>query len=336
MNQALFRAALAREQKRAVRFEQSFGLVLVSLAGATRPELQWAQVLEALSASRRDADVIGWFEEGAVIGLIRSHVDLDPHQTGASLEATVRRDMERFLRAGVSPGWRFQSHVCSAHAEFPHEGLELAPALEPSRARAAASATWCTARRSGRSTLSAARRSSCCARRSCSIIAVLVKWTSKGPVFFRQERVGQHARPFRMLKFRTMRVDAGHEIHQQYVTQYIQGQAASNAASGGAPAVFKLVGDPRVTRLGSFLRRSSLDEVPQFWNVLKGEMSLVGPRPPLPYEVKCYKPWHLRRVLDAKPGITGLWQVTGRSRTTFDEMVRLDIRYARTARSGSI
>ena len=113
------------------------------------------------------------------------------------------------------------------------------------------------------------------------IIAVLVKWTSKGPVFFRQERVGQHARPFRMLKFRTMQVDAGHEIHQQYVTQYIQGQGASNAASGGAPAVFKLVGDPRVTKLGSFLRRSSLDEVPQFWNVLKGEMSLVGPRPPV-------------------------------------------------------
>jgi lipopolysaccharide/colanic/teichoic acid biosynthesis glycosyltransferase len=85
-----------------------------------------------------------------------------------------------------------------------------------------------------------------------------------------------------------------------------------------------------VTTVGAFLRRSSLDEIPQFWNVLRGDMSLVGPRPPLPYEVRCYKPWHRRRVFDAKPGITGLWQVTGRSRTTFDEMVRLDIRYART------
>ena len=93
--------------------------------------------------------------------------------------------------------------------------------------------------------------------------------------------------------------------------------------------MFKIVDDPRVTPLGHFLRRSSLDEFPQFWNVLTGEMSLVGPRPPLPYEVARYKRWHRRRLLEAKPGITGLWQVTGRSRTTFDEMVRLDLRYAR-------
>ena len=93
--------------------------------------------------------------------------------------------------------------------------------------------------------------------------------------------------------------------------------------------VFKIVNDPRVTPIGHFLRRSSLDELPQFWNVLKGDMSLVGPRPPLPYEVARYKSWHRRRVVEAKPGITGLWQVTGRSRTTFDDMVRLDLRYAR-------
>jgi lipopolysaccharide/colanic/teichoic acid biosynthesis glycosyltransferase len=154
-------------------------------------------------------------------------------------------------------------------------------------------------------------------------------------VFFRQERVGQHAKPFTMLKFRTMRVDAGHELHQQYVSQFIQsnGQAKPGDAKTGtesaAPPVFKIVNDPRVTPLGHFLRRSSLDELPQFWNVLIGEMSLVGPRPPLPYEVKVYKRWHRRRLFVAKPGITGLWQVTGRSRTTFDEMVRLDIRYAK-------
>jgi lipopolysaccharide/colanic/teichoic acid biosynthesis glycosyltransferase len=147
-------------------------------------------------------------------------------------------------------------------------------------------------------------------------------------VFYRQQRVGEHGRPFEMLKFRTMRVDAGHEIHQQYVSQYIQGQVSGGA--GTVAPVFKIVADPRVTRIGRFLRRSSLDELPQFWNVLMGEMSLVGPRPPLPYEVKIYKQWHWRRVLEAKPGITGLWQVTGRSRTTFDDMVRLDIRYARS------
>jgi len=92
---------------------------------------------------------------------------------------------------------------------------------------------------------------------------------------------------------------------------------------------FKIVNDERVTSIGRFLRRSSLDEFPQFWNVLKGDMSLVGPRPPIPYEVARYNRWHRRRVLEAKPGITGLWQVAGRSRTTFDEMVRMDLRYAK-------
>jgi lipopolysaccharide/colanic/teichoic acid biosynthesis glycosyltransferase len=94
--------------------------------------------------------------------------------------------------------------------------------------------------------------------------------------------------------------------------------------------VYKITDDPRVTRVGRFLRKTSLDELPQFWNVLKGEMSLVGPRPPIPYELESYRTWHKRRILEVKPGITGLWQIYGRSRTTFDEMVRLDLRYART------
>jgi lipopolysaccharide/colanic/teichoic acid biosynthesis glycosyltransferase len=130
-----------------------------------------------------------------------------------------------------------------------------------------------------------------------------------------------------MFKFRTMKVNADPRIHQEYVEKFIQ---SNQAATSGNGAVFKLQNDPRVTPVGNFLRRSSLDELPQFWNVLRGEMSLVGPRPPLPYEVARYKQWHRRRVLEAKPGITGLWQVTGRSRTTFDEMVRLDLRYARS------
>jgi lipopolysaccharide/colanic/teichoic acid biosynthesis glycosyltransferase len=133
-----------------------------------------------------------------------------------------------------------------------------------------------------------------------------------------------------MIKFRTMQVDADPRIHQQYVEKFIGSSAASGADKVDTNVVFKIVDDPRVTSIGHFLRKSSLDEFPQFWNVLKGDMSLVGPRPPLVYEVAKYKRWHRRRVLEAKPGITGLWQVTGRSRTTFDEMVRLDLRYARS------
>jgi lipopolysaccharide/colanic/teichoic acid biosynthesis glycosyltransferase len=158
-----------------------------------------------------------------------------------------------------------------------------------------------------------------------AVVCALVKVTSKGPVLFPQERIGTGGRPFTMMKFRTMHVNADPKIHQQYVENFIQ----SSDAPGSGEKVFKIVDDPRITPIGHFLRRSSLDELPQFWNVLKGDMSLVGPRPPLPYEVARYKNWHRRRVLEAKPGITGLWQVTGRSRTTFDEMVRLDLRYAK-------
>jgi lipopolysaccharide/colanic/teichoic acid biosynthesis glycosyltransferase len=159
------------------------------------------------------------------------------------------------------------------------------------------------------------------------LVAVLVKLTSPGPVFFRQTRVGQGGRHFTMLKFRTMRVDAGEALHHEFATQFIRSSA--DMCRDGC-AVFKITNDPRVTPVGRFLRESSLDELPQFWNVLRGDMSLVGPRPPLPYEVEHYRAWHWHRVLHAKPGLTGLWQVVGRSRTTFDEMVRLDLRYART------
>jgi lipopolysaccharide/colanic/teichoic acid biosynthesis glycosyltransferase len=160
------------------------------------------------------------------------------------------------------------------------------------------------------------------------LIAALVKLTSAGPVFFRQARIGLNARPFTMLKFRTMHVNSDQAVHQNYVTWFINSSDEMPEAS--RTTLFKIVDDPRVTAVGRMLRKTSFDELPQLWNVLRGDMSLVGPRPPLHYEVEQYEPWHRRRVLEVKPGITGLWQVSGRSRTTFDEMVRLDLRYAKT------
>jgi len=162
------------------------------------------------------------------------------------------------------------------------------------------------------------------------IIAALIKLTSPGPVIFRQVRLGFLGRPFTFLKFRTMRVNCDDSLHQAYVSELIKGEnECVNKGIAGRP-LYKLSDDPRVTRLGKFLRKSSLDELPQFFNVLKGDMSLVGPRPPIPYECERYKPWHCGRVLEVRPGITGLWQVGGRSSTTFDEMVRLDLTYVRT------
>jgi lipopolysaccharide/colanic/teichoic acid biosynthesis glycosyltransferase len=140
-------------------------------------------------------------------------------------------------------------------------------------------------------------------------------------------RIGQMMKPFKILKFRTMRIDADDSIHHKYVSWFIT--SSDKAQAQDKSQIFKLTSDPRITPIGHFLRKTSLDELPQLWNVLKGEMSLVGPRPPVWYELQQYKPWHRYRVLEVKPGITGLWQVSGRSRTTFEEMVRLDLRYAK-------
>jgi exopolysaccharide biosynthesis polyprenyl glycosylphosphotransferase len=157
--------------------------------------------------------------------------------------------------------------------------------------------------------------------------AVAVRLDSPGPVLFRQSRIGMDGRPFQMLKFRTMRHGADSVPHQEYVASLINGSGHSNGSGNGE--LYKLVDDRRVTRAGRLLRRFSLDELPQLLNVLWGDMSLVGPRPPLPYEVALYSEWHGRR-LDVRPGMSGLWQVSGRSRLSYDDMVRLDLHYIDT------
>jgi exopolysaccharide biosynthesis polyprenyl glycosylphosphotransferase len=157
------------------------------------------------------------------------------------------------------------------------------------------------------------------------IIALVIKLDSRGPIFYKQERVGMDGRIFLFYKFRTMLVNADDAAHRDYQQKYIAGQAEATLIEGERPA-YKLVGDARITRVGRWLRRLSLDELPQLLNVLRGDMSVVGPRPPIPYEVEAYQLWHRKR-LDMKPGLTGLWQVSGRNRLPFDEMVRLDLFY---------
>jgi lipopolysaccharide/colanic/teichoic acid biosynthesis glycosyltransferase len=159
--------------------------------------------------------------------------------------------------------------------------------------------------------------------------ALAIAATSPGPVIFRQARLGQRGVPFVFYKFRSMHTDADDQIHREYVGKLIDGRLDEVNQGGAEDPHYKIKADPRVTRVGRFIRKTSIDELPQLFNVLKGDMSLVGPRPPVPYEVQKYQPWHLARVLDIKPGITGLWQVEGRSKVSFDEMVRLDLRYQR-------
>jgi exopolysaccharide biosynthesis polyprenyl glycosylphosphotransferase len=157
------------------------------------------------------------------------------------------------------------------------------------------------------------------------VIALIIKLDSRGPIFYRQERVGMDGRIFLLNKFRTMRTSADDANHRDYQRKYIAGLPDTNTGDQQHP-VYKLRADPRITRAGRALRRLSLDELPQLLNVLRGDMSIVGPRPPIPYEVEAYELWHRKR-LDMKPGLTGLWQVSGRNRLSFEEMVRLDLFY---------
>lgn len=159
-------------------------------------------------------------------------------------------------------------------------------------------------------------------------VALLIKLDSRGPVFFRQRRLGKDMRPFTILKFRTMGTDATSEPHSRYIAELAQ------APNGSVRGLKKLTDDPRVTRVGRTLRRLSIDEVPQLFNVLRGDMALVGPRPAIPYELKHYQPHHFERF-SVRPGITGLWQVSGRSALGFKDMLDLDTEYATTATLGT-
>jgi exopolysaccharide biosynthesis polyprenyl glycosylphosphotransferase len=155
------------------------------------------------------------------------------------------------------------------------------------------------------------------------VMGAIIKWNSRGPVFYKARAIGRDGKEFKMFKFRSMRVEDGNSIHKDFVTKLIKGEIDYE---GKKDQVFKITEDPRVTSVGKFIRKYSIDELPQIINVLKGDMSLVGPRPCLPYEYEVYKDWHKKR-LSVRPGVTGLWQVAGRSAVTFEDMVLLDLYY---------
>jgi lipopolysaccharide/colanic/teichoic acid biosynthesis glycosyltransferase len=165
-----------------------------------------------------------------------------------------------------------------------------------------------------------------------ALAALAILMFDGSPILFRQQRIGAYGRRFEMLKFRTMTNRAADMVHRDFVQQWIcEGDTADqngHQPNGTDQRVFKLSNDPRISKVGRILRRFSIDELPQLWNVIRGDMSLIGPRPALPYELELYKDWHRRR-LEGMPGITGLWQVSGRNQVSFDAMVRMDLAYLR-------
>ncbi len=318
LSQEIFKEIVIKERKRADRLNQPHALLLVSVNDpeAAGSAFVCRPIIEALGMVTRETDVIGWFAWPNVLGVVLTEIRSFEAASARAMEDRASRELAGRLDPDTAGKLTIRLHVI------------------PSQTRAAGQERWPDA---SRSPYDAVKRGvdvlgSLTLLILLSplflLIGLLVKAGSRGPVFFAQTRVGQMMKPFRMQKFRTMKVDADSALHREYVTSFINATAQSQQSAG--QPLFKIVQDPRVTRFGRVLRKTSLDELPQLWNVLRGEMSLVGPRPALPYELEQYKPWHCRRVLEAKPGITGLWQVVGRSRTTFDEMVRLDLRYAKT------
>ena len=285
------------------------------------------KVLSAVENSTRETDVIGWYKMHTLVGALLTEIDASEIETVPDrMSARVREELQENL--GIEKANRIS--ICF-HL-FPEDGG--GKSCHP-KSQAKAVREFAGNGKSKRVERGIKRALDIGASFSALIllapvllaIALAVKLTSKGPILFRQKRIGRHGNFFQFLKFRSMVVDNDSSEHKEYVRRFIRGKAKPSNGDAVQEEVFKLTNDPRITPVGRFLRRTSLDELPQFWNVLKGEMSLVGPRPALPYEFDTYDLWHKRRVWEMKPGITGLWQVSARSKTSFDEMVRLDIRY---------
>jgi lipopolysaccharide/colanic/teichoic acid biosynthesis glycosyltransferase len=331
LDEKTFRRMVAIERKRTERTAEPFLLMLLECADSQQPGNcvhSLDKLTNVLLSVTRETDVVGWHKEHQAIGILFTGLAPDCKNTciGAILNrvSTVLQDklfFEQFVQLSISlhlfpDDW---NHEVPGNPSNPTLYRDLHQEDKNKRAMLALKRTMDVLGSVFLLILFLPL---------FVLIAAAVKATSKGPVFFRQQRVGQYGQCFTFLKFRSMRDGNSHSAHMQYAKQMISGSAKPVSIDENGEGVYKLINDPRITRLGRFLRRTSLDELPQFLNVLRGDMSLVGPRPPIPYEVAAYQTWHRRRVLDVKPGITGLWQVTGRSRVNFDEMVRLDLQYA--------
>jgi len=326
MQEAAFSQMLRLERRRTERSGRQFMLVLISSKGfhATSGGTLVHRITTAIAWGTRETDILGWYEGDLTLGLLMTEIG---EASPMAIEVIKRR-----ISTEVQDALRSDNHhqLTITFRLFPQEmetksdekdGYTFYPDLSQKDA---------SKKRKEKLKRIMDIIGSLSALMIFSplivIVAVFIKLSSKGPVLFSQNRIGQYGREFKFFKFRTMYVNNDSSIHREYTAKLIAGHGGLEHGNG----LFKLVNDPRITFVGRFLRKTSLDELPQFVNVLMGSMSLVGPRPPLSYEYQRYQTWHKRRVLELKPGLTGLWQVEGRSRTTFDDMVRLDLRYAAT------
>jgi lipopolysaccharide/colanic/teichoic acid biosynthesis glycosyltransferase len=330
-----FRSILRLERKRTERSAKPFVLMLLNIEEIVGLEGKEALLLETASSlfsAAREVDIKGWYEHEGIMGIIFAEINGVHEKVTSKIFTKVYQALCRHLGVEMANRVKISMHIFpeSEEESTGKNGGAFDPNLYPDLSPGQSSKKFPLLLKRVvdvvGSLLALAILSPL-----LMMIAVFIKLASRGPVLFRQERVGLFGKRFTFLKFRSMYVDSDQAKHKEYVTKFITesrngGEGESDLAQNG---VYKLTNDSRITPVGRFLRKTSFDELPQFFNVLMGDMSLVGPRPPIPYECENYDVWHKRRILEVKPGITGLWQVRGRSSTTFDEMVRLDLNYVR-------
>lgn len=329
LDEKSFRRVIAIERKRTERSKAPFVLMLLEVDGqhAAKATRALDSGMTVLLTTSRDTDLVGWYSAKNTIGvLFTGLITGDKNSILTTILSRVSKTLREELTFEQFNLIKISLHYYPDDWDEKGPGRPSNPALYPD----------ISSRDKGKQPMLILKRSidivgglilTLICLPFCALIAIAIKATSKGPILFRQMRVGQHGRQFTFLKFRSMYVNNDHSVHREFVTKLINKDAAESDL-GNQGAVYKIIGDKRITPIGKFLRKTSLDELPQFLNVLFGDMSLVGPRPPIPYELAAYQTWHRRRLLEVKPGITGLWQVTGRSTVDFDAMVRLDLRYA--------
>jgi lipopolysaccharide/colanic/teichoic acid biosynthesis glycosyltransferase len=329
LDETSFKRVIAIERKRTERSKCPFVLVLIEVANLSF--MATGRTLDAIASvllgASRDTDVVGWYKEATTVGCLFTGLDSSDRETILNvILARVSSSLKDELTFEQFNAVRISLHFFPD--DWDHESPERPSnaALYPDLTKQDKNKRLLLIMKRCIDILGGSLLALFCLP-ICIAIVIAIKLTSKGPVLFRQKRVGQYGKSFTFLKFRSMYANNDHSVHKEFVTKLINNQVERQAGQENE-VVYKLTTDRRITPLGKFLRRTSLDELPQFLNVLKGDMSLVGPRPPIPYELAAYQTWHRRRLLEVKPGITGLWQVTGRSIVGFDDMVRLDLRYA--------
>lgn len=308
---------LQYEQRRTDRSKLAFSIVLFRFDAKEGGLDQVHETVALLSEAKRETDILGYLRED-LVGLLLTDTD----ERGA--QGFVRKLSARGRDRGLSVFTRTYpgDSLSSLIAEIEDRADSYVQALEvPARA----TYRWKRSLDVIGSIVAIVLLSPVMLLTALAVVA-----TSPGPAILKQVRVGRRGVPFVFYKFRSMVINGDDRIHREYVTRLINGKLEGINHGNAAVPLYKIKLDPRVTKVGRIIRKTSIDELPQLFNVLRGEMSLVGPRPPLPYEVENYQSWHLRRILEANPGMTGLWQVEGRSKTSFDEMVRLDLRYIRS------